>query len=147
MSDLLETSIERRNLLIGAGAVLGMAAAGPVLAGHDHHHAPNSDLVKSALHCMNSSQVCLAHCLEEFKLGEMEMAECAQAVQESAAMCTAMWQLASLGSSHIKQVAVACQSVCESCEKACDEFADKHEVCKTCRDSCTDLIKQLKKVA
>ncbi len=148
MTDTNDTSLERRNLLIGAGALLGMAAAGPAFAGHEHNHSgADKDLLQSTLHCMNTSQACLAHCIEQFKLGDTEMADCAQSVQESAAMCTAMWQLATLGSKHIKQVAAACLSICETCEKSCDKFADKHEVCKECRDSCTDLIGHLKKIA
>ncbi len=149
MHEQNELSQERRNLLIGAGAVIGMAAAGPALAGHEHHHhemMKSKPVLEAALHCMNSSQLCLAHCLEQFKAGDTSMAECAQAVQESASMCGAFYQLQALNSSHIKKVAAACLAVCETCEKTCDEFADQHEVCKDCRDSCTDLIKELKQI-
>lgn len=144
------TSMERRKLIVGAGTLLGLAAAGPALAagsaGHHHHDTDNSNdaLLKSALDCMHTSQACLTHCLEEFKQGKTDMADCAQAVQESSAMCTSLWQMASLKSKHFKKVASACLDVCESCEKECDEFAEKHKVCKDCRDSCRDLIKQIK---
>ena len=152
MDDNAEVSTARRNILLGGGAVLGMAATGGVFAGsgHDHHHhhknMGDDPLIKATLECISTSQACLAHCIDEFKRGETEMADCAQAVQEAAAMCGAMLQMTYLGSQHLKKVAAGCLSVCESCEKACDEFADKHDTCKVCRDSCQTLIKQLKHV-
>ncbi len=144
------TSVERRNLILGAGALLGAAAVGPAFAAGDahHHHGGNGNdaLLKSALECMSTSQICLAHCLTEFKQGKTDMADCAQTVQESAAMCEAFFTMASLSSIHIAKVADACLAACESCEKACDEFAKKHQVCKDCRDSCRDLIKRIKQM-
>lgn len=143
--------VTRRNLLLGGGAVLGMAATSSVFAAgsHDHHHhktSADNPLIKATLECMSTSQACLAHCIDEFKKGNSEMGDCAQAVQENAALCNAMLQMTYLNSQHLKKVAAACRDVCTSCEKACDEFAKEHEICKVCRDSCRTLIKQLKHV-
>ena len=147
MKDSSTTSIERRNLILGAGALLGTAAVGPVFAsGGSHNHGGGDNaLLNSALDCMKTSQQCFAHCLTEFKQGKTDMADCAQAVHESAIICEALWGMTSVGSKHLKKVAAACLDVCKTCEKECDKFAKKHAVCKDCRDSCTDLIKQIKK--
>lgn len=151
MSEINNDSTTRRDLLVAGGLILGVATAGNVLAGeHEHHNhhggGANESLVKAAVDCMQASQACLAHCLNEFKQGKTEMADCAQAVHESAIMCSALAQLASLGSQHLKVTAQACLAVCESCQKACDEFAKTHEVCKVCSDTCKVLKKELNAV-
>lgn len=102
--------------------------------------------MKAALDCMYASQLCYTHCLNELKMGKTDMADCAQAVQESAVMCSALMQMATMESQHLKITANVCLAVCESCKKECDKFAKIHKVCKDCSDSCNVLIKQLKAV-
>lgn len=129
-----DLSMARRNLFLGGGALLRMMPTSFAFSSdhhghHGHHSSADDALLKAVYDCMNTSQACLAHCLGEFKKGDSEMADCAQAVQETAAMCDATAKMAALGSQHLKRVAAACM-----------------DVCKTCRDSCRTLIKQLKKV-
>jgi len=81
------------------------------------------------------------HCIELFKQGDTSVAECADTVQDMLASCTAMSQLASYNSPHLKKMLHVCIAVCEDCESACREHADKHAECKACADSCEECIK------
>lgn len=140
----------RRNVIIGATAVAGLAASGAALAssGHDHHHAnsANAKLVDASLNCIKTGQACLSHCMSEFKNGNKKMVDCATSVQEMLTMCDTMSQMASFESKHIKKVAQACIDVCESCANECDKHAKDHITCENCRNACKDCIKAMKDI-
>ena len=148
-------SEDRRKLLFGATALaaatgLGLTtqshAASNKMHAHEHHMhhevpAARQKIIDTSLHCVKQGQACVQHCLDMFKMKDTSMAECADSVQEMLATCTAISQLASYDSRHLKAFAKVCVKVCEDCKEACDEHADTHAVCKDCSDSCKDCIK------
>ena len=147
-----EFSESRRNVLLGTAAV---AAAGMTFTGntnaamdHSHHmHAVPSDIqdiVDASSECIKSGHACVQHCIEMFKMKDTSMADCNDSVHEMLASCTAISQLASYGSRHLKDFAEACIKVCKDCKKACEKHADKHDACKACAESCAECIKACK---
>ena len=89
-------SLGRRELLAGAGTVVGMALAGSAWAGeHDNHsghvghsgHAgqgapkANSKVIRAADDCTRTGRLCFIHCLETFRDGDTTMADCAWEVK------------------------------------------------------------------
>jgi Cys-rich four helix bundle protein (predicted Tat secretion target) len=149
-------SAERRNLLKGAAAVtalsglsfLGQAYAEGEEPSHAHHQHTVDQVrmrvVQHAMDCVMKGQMCSEHCIQLFKAGDTSVAECADRVQDMLASCTAMGQLASYNSPHLKDMMPVCISICEDCEKACREHAKEHAECKACADSCADCIKVCK---
>ncbi len=151
VSTSTEVSLPRRQLLAGAGAALvagAFAGVSKVTAAehaHDHHqHTVDTGrmrVVDHAMDCIKTGQTCVAHCIELFKVGDTSVAECADSVLEMLASCTAMAQLATYDSRHLKDLMRVCVGICEDCEKECRKHADKHAECKACADSCADCIK------
>ncbi len=143
-------SLDRRKLLIGAGAIISAASAGTVLAadGHQMHsgHQMDTGLVDTALNCVKNGHACIDHCLQLFKVGDTSVAECADKVQEMLAMCTALSQLASYQSRHLKSLARVCIDVCLDCEVECRKHASMHAVCKACADACAECVEACHKV-
>lgn len=145
-----KATLTRREVLMGAGAVLVAAGAPNVFAesGHHHgHHSKHGKLVETTLHCMRDGEACLDHCMSFFKQGDTSMADCAASVTEMLAMCNAMQKMASYDSKHTGQLARVCLDVCRACEKQCNKHAKKHEVCAACARSCKDCIRECKKIA
>ena len=148
-----DVSLARRQLLTGAGVALvagtfgGVTAAGAAEHAHDHgHHHATMDagrmrVVDHAMACIKDGQICVQHCIDLFKAGDTSVADCADSVQEMLASCTAMAQLATYDSRHLKDLMRVCIGVCEDCEKECRKHEDKHAECKACADSCADCIK------
>ena len=145
-------SESRRNILLGATAVataagLGLSANANAAMDHHHMHAIPADrqkVIDASLHCVKAGQACIQHCIDMFKMKDTSMAECADTVQEMLATCTAVSQLASYDSRHLKDFATLCVNVCKDCKKSCDKHADKHAACKACSESCDDCIKACK---
>lgn len=148
-------SNERRDLLVGAGTLGAGALASTLLAGnvfageHEHMHgtATGSSHAKmiAALHeCMRAGDDCLQHCLMEFKKGDTAMADCARLVVETGAFCSAHAKLATLNSSHMKELCELNIRFCSDCEKECRKFEKKHSTCKACADACAACIKECK---
>jgi len=143
-------SESRRNILLGATAVAaGLGLSGNANAAMDHHHmhtvpADRQKVIDASLDCVKAGQTCIQHCIDMFKMKDTSMAECADSVQEMLATCTALSQLASYDSKHLKDFAKTCINVCEDCKDTCDKHADKHAACKACSESCDDCIKACK---
>ena len=133
--------IGRRDFLVAATATAAVTAAGSALAGshadHQHHH-PKTDekLSSAAAACVTTGDVCIAHCLDEFKAGRTELAECAFRVEELIAACTALMKLAALRSSELPAFAAATARICKQCEKECLKHAKKHPSCASCAEAC-----------
>jgi len=145
-----EISQSRRNIILGATAVaatasLALSTSANAAMEHNHkHHAIPADrqkIIDTTLECVKDGQACIQHCIDMFKMKDTSMADCADNVQQMLATCTAVSQLASFNSKHLKDFAKACIKVCKDCKDACDEHADKHVECKACSDSCKDCIK------
>jgi len=139
----------RRNLILGATtlaatASLGLSTNAEAAMDHKHmHHAISADrqkIIDTTLDCVKNGQVCIQHCIDMFKMKDTSMADCADNVQQMLATCTALSQLASFNSKHLKDFAKTCIKVCKDCKDTCDEHADKHVECKACSDSCKDCI-------
>ena len=145
-------SESRRNILLGATAVataasLGLSGNANAEMDHSHMHAIPADrqkIIDATIDCIKSGQICVQHCIDMFKMKDTSMAECSDTVHEMLASCTAVSQLASYNSRHLKDFAKACINVCEDCKKVCDKHADKHAACKACSESCKDCIKACK---
>lgn len=138
--------LNRRDVLLAAtaGVIATAALSGTAQASGEHAHeaTPNQDVIDSSLHCLKTGQACVAHSLESFKAGDTSLAGCAASVQQMLAMCGALANMASLGSTHLKSLAEVCAAVCMDCEKECRKHADTHAACKACADSCVDCIKK-----
>jgi len=151
-------SNERRDLLVGAGAIGAGALASSLLAGnamageHDHmmmdhsqHTGSKHAKMIAALHeCMRAGDDCINHCLMEFKAGDTAMANCARLVLETGAFCSAHAKLATLNSSNMKELCELNIKFCEACEKECRKHEKKHSTCKACADACAACIKECK---
>ena len=148
-----EISESRRNVLLGTAAVVtavGMGVSRQAQASMDHSHHMHSvpseiqDIIDASSGCVKAGQACVQHCIEMFKMKDLSMADCNDAVHDMLASCTAISQLASYQSKHLKDFAAACINVCKDCKKACEKHADKHEACKACAESCAECIKACK---
>lgn len=147
-------SADRRELLVGAGA-LGVGALAATLGSgtafaanlHAHGHATGNKNAKmiAALHdCIRTGDDCVNHCLMEFQSGDTAMADCARKVIETGAFCLAHAKLATIDSSHMKQMCEINLKLCAECEKECRKFEKKHSTCKACADACAACIKECK---
>jgi Cys-rich four helix bundle protein (predicted Tat secretion target) len=148
------TNIERRALLKGAGAATMAAAATFTLNGlaqamqHQkttHHHEkstlPLQELADASTHCVKIGEICRDHCIHLFKSGDTSVADCADAVNQMIASCTAMSKLAIYDNRHIPEFMRVCAKICADCENECRKHADMHLECKACADACADCIK------
>lgn len=143
---------ERRNLLIGAGALglgtLAAAAMGPfagVAMAEEKSGGKRGALIDAIHGCLKTGESCIAHCLDSFKAGDTSMADCAASVTELLAFCAAHVRMASLDSKHLKEMSALAIKVCGDCEKECRKH-EKHPPCKACADACAACIKECKKV-
>ena len=93
---------------------------------------------------MRAGRDCFSHCLETFRDGETNMAECAFAVEQMLQVCGATGALASYDSKHLKTMAQACIDVCLDCEKVCREHEEHQPECKDCADACAAVVKALR---
>ena len=115
---------------------------------HDHHHhmdmgaSKYQALIDSSSTCVVKGQACLAHCLMLLGDGDKGMADCAKAVNQMLATCSALQNLASQGSRLVGSMAKVALEACTDCEKACKSHAEKHAECKACMEACTECIKQ-----
>ncbi len=101
----------------------------------------------SALACIQASQDCLTHCLIEMGKGDTSLKDCALSTRETMAVCKSFLELLSQESPFLKDIAGVCVKVCRRCADECEKHADHHEVCRLCRDSCLDCIREMKKLA
>lgn len=143
---MMERSLNRRELLAGAGALVVAGAPELVLA--DHHAeggmpaaaGSSAELIDAALACVKTGDACVAHCLAEFKKGDTMLADCAASVERMLAVCSATARLAALGSPRLGKFAAVCAEICADCEAECRKHAQHHAVCKACADACARFI-------
>jgi Cys-rich four helix bundle protein (predicted Tat secretion target) len=144
----MEGPITRRDLLMGgAGTMLaaGLPGAPALAAEHEGHGATHAALIAAANACVDAGETCLAHCLDMFAAGDTSLAACAKSVAEMMPACTAVAQLATLGSKRLNAFLAPCIEVCTDCEAECRKHADKHAVCKACADACAKFITEAKR--
>ena len=144
----VDSGITRRDLLLGAGALSGLAMAGGAWAEekqHDHsmHTAQQPDLLEAINVCLDKGRRCISHCLVVFKEGDTSLAECAAKVHEMYAVCDAFAYLLSANSTYNKDYAAICARVCDDCEKECRKH-EKHHECRACAEACADVIDGIK---
>ena len=155
MSNENDFSADRRDLLVGAGTLGAGALATSLLAGnafagehehmHGHHTGSKNAKMVSVLHeCMRTGDICINHCLMEFKAGDTAMADCAKVVLESGAFCAAHAKMVALGSARMKEMCELSINICGDCEKECRKHEKKHSSCKDCADACAACIKECK---
>jgi Cys-rich four helix bundle protein (predicted Tat secretion target) len=143
------TLVNRRDMILGVGAIASVAVSGTAWASDAHDHAGHahvhSTLVDALANCTASGEVCVSHCLATFAEGDTALAACAAKVQEMLAVCSALSHLAASNSSHFGDMAKVCSTVCEDCSKQCNEHADKHAAYRNCMEACDAVVAELKK--
>lgn len=152
--DATPTVVPRRALLAAAAGIVVAAAAttlpglaAPAAAAPAPASAPHTDLVRIALECSGTGELCLQHCYEEFARGQTMLAQCAARVSEMIPVCEALASLAALQSTHLKAYAKVCTDVCKACEEECRKHEAHAEICKQCADSCLKVIAALQRFA
>lgn len=143
--------MNRRELLIGAGAV-ALAAAAHAAPGQDskpkaaapHHHGDNpyNGVAAAASDCLPKGEACLDHCIQLLATGDTSLAACATAVRDMLATCRALTTLASAGSKNAKAMARLASDVARDCEVECKKHQAVHAPCKACGEACTRLLKE-----
>ncbi|MGB5224809.1 MAG: four-helix bundle copper-binding protein [Arenicellales bacterium] len=139
-----DSSISRRDVLLGMGAAAGLAYTGTVnaaMSGHDHskHTARQPDVLSAANTCLDKGQRCIAHCLVSFTEGDTSLADCAMKVHEMQEICGAFSYLLAANSSYVKEYSVICEKVCTDCAKECRKHEQHHE-CRACAEACDDIV-------
>jgi Cys-rich four helix bundle protein (predicted Tat secretion target) len=143
--------MNRRESFVGAAGVL-LAAAGTSATAqevaHDHSHmhgSPLAGLLAATSDCVAKGQACIAHCLVLLRDGDKVMADCAQSVSQTIALCQALESLAAQQSPLVPALAKVTLEACQSCEKECRKH-EQHAQCKACAESCVACIKECKAV-
>jgi len=145
--------MQRRELVMGlglAGAALGAAAVAATdeHAGHDHAgHAPGSALVDAATRCVQTAEVCMAHCLEVMGAGDRTMEGCGHAVNALRSVCGTLAALTAQQSPLLGKYAAVAKQFCDACEKECRKHAEEHAPCKACAEACVDCSRECAKLA
>lgn len=144
--------MDRRTLLKSAGAIAAATLAAPAFAAHEHHHAQGSNTARQKLldttsQCIQTGNLCLAHCLVALGDGEQDMAACAQSVNQMLSVCTALAALASQDSKYLRDTAKLAANVCKDCEIECKKHAEKHEACNACMEACQACRKECEAIA
>jgi len=156
-----QPTLGRRELIAGAGALVGMAAASSAFASSHEGHAGHAghgkgeytearaakahpEIVAAVDACLRAGRTCFSHCLETFRAGETNMADCAFAVEQMLQVCAATEALASYDSKHLKGLAAVCIDVCNDCEKECRKHEEHQPECKACADACADVVEALR---
>jgi Cys-rich four helix bundle protein (predicted Tat secretion target) len=133
-------------------------------AGMDHSHMDHSKmdhgamdmgsapakhqaLIDKALHCVNTGEVCLNHCIGLLSKGDTSIKDCVRSVSIMLPMCATLAKLGALDAARLKEFAKVCRDVCADCEKECNKHNDHHAVCKACAESCAACIKECDKLA
>lgn len=147
------TTMNRRALLVGAGAMGVALASGVVRAGdmpgHRHEdHAPKSpDVLRAVNECVVAAQQCSAHCLVAFQEGDTTLADCAKKVNEMLPICKAFSYQLAANSPYVKALSAICMQACEDCEKECRVHEDKHLECKDCAEACARVVAAIKSLS
>jgi Cys-rich four helix bundle protein (predicted Tat secretion target) len=160
MSQTQAGDLDRRSLLVGAGALASSLAVGALVApgslgaqrpGHGAHAAPvikppaHPALIRSSLDCVHTGDICIDHCFETFQAGDTSLAECVRRVQALVASCGALARLASLDAKYLAEFATVTSEICRHCEEECRRHAH-HKPCKDCGEACAACAKECDKL-
>jgi Cys-rich four helix bundle protein (predicted Tat secretion target) len=140
--------MNRREFVVAAGALT--AAAGSKAApdgGAGAAASSGAGLVEVASACIQTGELCHAHCLQQFAAGDTSLAQCDRTVTMMLAMCRALVVAAAQGSSRLKEVARVCGQICRDCEAACKPHAGHHEICRRCMEACRTCAAACEKAA
>ena len=141
--------MNRRDTLLGAGALLAvMAEAGAQEMQHQHMHGENplKSLVLASTDCAAKADLCLAHCMQLLTHGDTSLVECARAVSQTKAICTALVSLAAQQAIYAPELAKVALQACKSCEAECRKHTE-HPECKACAESCAVCIRECQRIA
>jgi Cys-rich four helix bundle protein (predicted Tat secretion target) len=140
--------MNRRELLIGTGALVTTLFANKALAAstkHGHTYGKKfENIIDSGFNCIKKGEACIQHCLVHF--GDASLAECAANVQEMLSICSTLTRFASYESRHLKEYIKVCIQVCNDCEKACRVHENTHVPCKECAEACARCARECEKV-
>jgi Cys-rich four helix bundle protein (predicted Tat secretion target) len=148
-----KNAVVSRRTLLAAGSSLVAAAAVtlPGIASEANAvaevDAPNAALVRVALECAGTGELCLHHCFAEFAKGQTMLAQCAARVGEMIPVCKTLASLAALESAQLKAYAKICIDVCQACEDECRKHTAHAAICGQCADACAKVIAALKALA
>jgi Cys-rich four helix bundle protein (predicted Tat secretion target) len=114
--------------------------------GNEPSAAKHQALIDKALHCVNTGEVCLNHCIALMTKGDTSIKECVRTVSVLLPMCVTLAKLSALDASRLKEFAKVCREVCADCEKEYNKHKDHHAVCKACAESCAACVKECDKL-
>jgi len=145
-------AMQRRELLIGAGAAIATATAGQALAAQHQGHGDHEKHGKQDAHATpptparvvfdNSvalgvlGELCITFCFEHIPK-DTALLECAITAKEMIAVNAAVGELAVMDSPRLGGVARAALAVYDNCEEVCRKHEAHHEICRQCADQCT----------
>lgn len=138
--------VVRATLIAVGSASLGSVASTTFAAKSVAAPGAWKEVADTAAHCLKVGLACAAHCEEQLKAGNKDMAACHATVVDMLAACEAMQKLAVRGSKHAATFAKACAAVCADCIKACEPHAKMQE-CADCAAACKDCEKACLKAA
>jgi len=147
-------AMQRRELLIGAGAAIATATAGQALAAQHQGHGDHEKHGKQDAHATpptparvvfdNSvalgvlGELCITFCFENIPKNTA-LLECAITAKEMIAVNAAVGELAVMDSPRLGGVARAALAVYDNCEAVCRKHEAHHEICRQCADQCTAM--------
>lgn len=140
--------MDRRHLLMATGAALAavtLSVEAAETAEHHHDHG-GSPLLHASAHCVETANVCLAHCFDRLAEGDKAMAACARSVTSLIAVCNALGVLAAQHSPLLPKYAAVAADVCRACEEECNKHSE-HPPCKACADACKTCAAECAKIA
>ena len=128
--------MNRREFVLATGtvALAGSSAAAPDAGAASPTTAQR--LVEVASACIQTGELCEAHCFQQLAAGDTSLAKCAQSVNLMLAMCRALVTGAAQSSPRLKEIARTCGLICRDCEATCKPHAGHHEICRQCMDAC-----------
>lgn len=145
--------MNRRDVIstLAAAGATGVFATQAFADGHKHKghkghksHKKNKKLsrvIDDTAECIETGEVCIAHCIELIGNGDTEMADCLKSATAMVATCKTMLTLASADSRLVKDMAKVCAEACADCAKACKKHAKHHDVCEECMEACLECEK------
>ncbi|MEQ1666432.1 MAG: Csp1 family four helix bundle copper storage protein [Bdellovibrionales bacterium] len=146
--------MERRDFIkMGIMTSAAGAISSQFVGSNVAHAAKTTNLpltLEAALaHCLQTGNLCVAHCMNELALGNKEMGDCNKTVHDMLATCEAMLKLTSYKSDLAKSLAKICAQSCDTCAEACKKHQahwshGMHLVCKECYDACLECSKLCK---
>ena len=129
--------MNRREFVLATGAaVLAARADAAPDAGAASSTSSGQKLIETASACIQTGELCEAHCFRQLAAGDTSLAQCAASVNLMLPMCRALVTAAAQSSPRLKDIAKSCGLVCRDCEAACKPHAGHHEICRQCMEAC-----------